>query len=98
MPTMSVKGNSCGHCVSAVTKAVAAVPGAVEVAVDLQKGEASWKDADPGKPADVEAIRRAVRELRDAGAITLVEAARPGRHARYRVCPTPVDNAVDNEG
>ena len=63
MPTISVKGMSCGHCAGAVTKAVAAVPGAVEVVVDLQKGEASWKDADPGKPADVEVIKQAVRAI-----------------------------------
>lgn len=63
MPTITVKGMSCGHCVSSVTKAVAAVPGTAEVMVDLQKGEASWKDADSGKPADVEAIKQAVRAI-----------------------------------
>ena len=57
------------------------------------------RDMDARSRAAAErSIRRAVRELRDAGAITLVDAARPGRHARYRVCPTPVDNTVDNEG
>ena len=58
-----VQGMSCGHCVNAVTKAVTAVPGTAEVVVDLQKGEASWKDVDPGKPVDVEAIKRAVRAI-----------------------------------
>ncbi len=63
MPTISVKGMSCGHCVSAVTKAVSAVPGTSEVVVDLQKGEAAWKDADPAAPASPEEVKAAVRVI-----------------------------------
>ncbi len=35
---LEVSGMTCGHCVSAVSRAVKAVPGAVEVAVDLRGG------------------------------------------------------------
>lgn len=63
MPTISVKGMSCGHCSSAVTKAVAGVPGTAAVVVDLQKGEASWQDADPAAPASMEAVRQAIRTV-----------------------------------
>ncbi len=63
MPTISVKGMTCQHCRSAVTKAVTGVPGTAEVSVDLQKAEASWKDADPAKPASVEEVKKAIRAI-----------------------------------
>ena len=63
MPTISVKGMSCEHCRSAVTKAVSGVPGTSDVTVDLQKAEASWKDANPAAPASVEAVKQAVRAI-----------------------------------
>ncbi|MDR1131227.1 MAG: copper ion binding protein [Oscillospiraceae bacterium] len=33
---LSVDGMSCDHCVKAITKAVAALPGVADVAVDLK--------------------------------------------------------------
>ena len=38
MLNLKVSGMTCGHCVSAVSRAVKAVPGAEEVEVDLRGG------------------------------------------------------------
>ena len=38
MLTLKVAGMTCGHCTAAVGKAVAAVPGAGEVSIDLAAG------------------------------------------------------------
>lgn len=38
--TLKIAGMTCGHCVARVTKALKAVPGVQEAAVDLQKAEA----------------------------------------------------------
>ena len=46
--TLKVQGMSCEHCVKAVTKAVADLPGTAQVKVDLKAGTASF-DFDPGK-------------------------------------------------
>ena len=54
---LKVLGMTCGHCASAVTKAVKAVPAVQDVSVDLQAGEVSVK----GEP-DREAVRRAIVE------------------------------------
>jgi copper chaperone len=40
MMKIKIGGMSCNHCVQAVTKAIAALPGVTEVKVDLQSGEA----------------------------------------------------------
>ena len=57
MLNLKVSGMTCGHCVSAVKRAVRAVPGAGEVAVDLARGEVSVDgDPDPG------AVRAAITE------------------------------------
>ncbi|MDO3638744.1 cation transporter [Mycolicibacterium arseniciresistens] len=36
--TLNVRGMSCGHCVAAITSAVAPLPGVTDVAVDLEQG------------------------------------------------------------
>ncbi|MCV7172225.1 heavy-metal-associated domain-containing protein [Mycobacterium manitobense] len=36
--TLNVRGMSCGHCVAAITSAVAPLPGVTDVAVDLEHG------------------------------------------------------------
>ena len=57
MLSMKVSGMTCGHCVSAVTKAVKAVPGADDVSVDLKNGHVTVTgNPDPG------AVRRAIFE------------------------------------
>ena len=57
MLSMTVSGMTCAHCVSAVTKAVKAVPGADEVKVDLDGGQVSVT----GEP-DPRAVREAITE------------------------------------
>ncbi len=36
--TYNVEGMTCGHCVSAVTSEVEAIPGVSEVSIDLESG------------------------------------------------------------
>ena len=63
MPTVAVKGMSCEHCKKSVTEAVANVKGVSAVQVDLQKGQASWTDADPASPAVLEDVKKAIRAI-----------------------------------
>jgi len=39
---LKVEGMSCGHCVKAVTGAVSALPGLVDVKTDLEAGTVSF--------------------------------------------------------
>lgn len=48
---------TCGHCVSAVSRAVRAVPDVEDVTVDLERGEVAVK----GNP-DARAVRDAITE------------------------------------
>lgn len=57
MLNLKVSGMTCGHCVSAVGKAVRAVPGAEDVAVDLAQGEVRV-----GGNPDPDAVRAAIAE------------------------------------
>ena len=57
MLDLTVTGMTCGHCVRAVTNAVRAVPGAREVAVDLDHGRV--RVAGEPNPA---AVRAAIRD------------------------------------
>lgn len=45
--TIKIKGMSCGHCVMAVTKALAGVAGVKNVQVSLEKGEATFEEENP---------------------------------------------------
>jgi copper chaperone len=45
--TIKIKGMSCGHCVMAVTKALAGLPGVKNVQVSLEKGEATFDEETP---------------------------------------------------
>jgi len=47
MPTIKVKGMSCQHCVASVTKALSEISGVTEVRVNLEKGEATFKEKEP---------------------------------------------------
>lgn len=63
-----VRGMSCGHCQAAVDKALRAVPGVVEVSVDL-KGEAAtvaWRDGETSLGQIIETIRDVGYETDDA--------------------------------
>lgn len=57
MLRLRVSGMTCGHCVSAVTKAVEAIPSVEDVAVDLERGEVTVR----GTP-DERAVRQAIAE------------------------------------
>ena len=65
MLRLKVSGMSCGHCVSAVTKAVRAVPAVETVAVDLEHGEVTVRGT-PDERAVREAIAEAGYEVRAA--------------------------------
>ncbi|HQU16275.1 MAG: hypothetical protein B7Z66_00175 [Chromatiales bacterium 21-64-14] len=53
--TLKVSGMTCGHCVSAVTKALKGVPGVESADVSLEKKQAVVKGS-----ADAQALVRAV--------------------------------------
>jgi copper chaperone len=53
MPSVTVKGMTCNHCVQSVTKAVSSIPGTCDVKVDLLSGKASYDETEAVDPADV---------------------------------------------
>ena len=55
----TVSGMTCGHCVSAVTEEVTAVPGVTDVDVDLASGRLTVTS---DSPVDDDAVRAAVDE------------------------------------
>jgi copper chaperone len=57
--TYTVVGMTCGHCVSAVTEEVTAVPGVTAVDVDLDSGRLTVTSE---APVDDHAVRAAVDE------------------------------------
>ena len=57
--TYQVQGMTCGHCVSAVSAEVGALPGVSDVAVDLAAGQVSVTSE---QPLDIDAVRAAVDE------------------------------------
>ena len=57
--TYTVTGMTCGHCVSAVTEEVTAVPGVTAVDVDLASGRLTVTS---DSPVDDDAVRAAVDE------------------------------------
>ena len=59
MPEITVKGMSCGHCVAAMTKAMASLPGVSQVAVDLGSGRVSYECAAPIPREDLDRVVKA---------------------------------------
>lgn len=59
MTTIKIKGMSCGHCVTAVTKALKEVGAIKNVSVDLKKGEATFDEAGP---VDMDTIREKIKK------------------------------------
>ena len=58
--TWTVQGMTCGHCVSAVTEEISAIPGVSDVAVDLATGLVTvTADADPSTDAVAAAVDEA---------------------------------------
>ncbi|MGY1708578.1 heavy-metal-associated domain-containing protein [Geodermatophilus sp. SYSU D00758] len=58
----TVTGMTCGHCVSAVTAELGALPGVTDVAVDLVPGGDSTATVTSAAPLDADAVRAAVDE------------------------------------
>ena len=57
MTTIKIKGMSCRHCVAAVTKALSDIEGIRDLRVDLEKGEAAFRE---DKPVDRILIRERI--------------------------------------
>ena len=60
MPTITVKGMSCQHCVASVTKALNDIEGISDVAVSLDKGSATFSEKTPVAP---EIIKKAIAAI-----------------------------------
>ncbi|MEV1329819.1 cation transporter [Micromonospora costi] len=57
--TYQVQGMTCGHCVSAVSAEVGAIPGVNDVQVDLASGQVTVTSENP---LDTASVRAAVDE------------------------------------
>ncbi|WP_437778142.1 CopZ family metallochaperone [Sorangium sp. So ce1097] len=67
MRRLTIEGMTCGHCVQAVSKALAKVPGVARVSeVSLERAEAVVEGSATAE-ALVAAVREAGYEARDAG-------------------------------
>lgn len=63
--TYGVTGMTCGHCASAVTEEVQAIPGVVGVSVDLVAGGTSTLSVAADGPITDEAVAAALDEAGD---------------------------------
>jgi len=63
MPSITVKGMTCNHCLMSVTKALEAIPGVTKVKVDLLSGRASFEEAGPGAPVDLAVVKKAIEKI-----------------------------------
>ncbi len=57
MTTIKISGMSCGHCTSAVSKALNTIDGISDVEVNLEKKEASFNET---KPVNTDTIKTAI--------------------------------------
>lgn len=57
--TLHIDGMSCGHCLNAVNRALAGVPGLEVVAVTLGRAEVRYDPAQADQARIVEAVTRA---------------------------------------
>ena len=60
--TITVSGMTCGHCVSAVSRELSALPGVTGVEVDLHAGADSPVTVTSNAVLDPTAVREAVEE------------------------------------
>ena len=60
MPTITIKGMNCQHCVSSVTKALNEIDGITGVKVDLDSKTATYKEE---KPVDAETVKKAISAI-----------------------------------
>jgi copper chaperone len=59
MPKIVVKGMSCKHCVDSVTKALTAIDGIENVAVNLENGDVVYTES---KPVDLAMVREVIKQ------------------------------------
>ena len=60
MPTVTVNGMSCQHCVASVTKALEAIDGITDVKVDLASKTATYTEE---KPVDPQTVKNAIAAI-----------------------------------
>ena len=64
MGSVKIKGMNCQHCVMAVTKALNEIEGLSDIEVSLDKGEATFKEAQPVNPELIkEKVKKAGYEV-----------------------------------
>jgi copper chaperone CopZ len=63
--TFAVTGMTCGHCVTAVTEELSALPGVTEVSVDLVAGGTSTVTLTSDTPIDLDRVAAALDEAGD---------------------------------
>ncbi len=63
MPSVKIKGMSCGHCVASATQALQKLPGLTDVQVSLDKGEATWSDAPGQESTKKEIVINAIKAI-----------------------------------
>lgn len=77
-----IEGMSCGHCVRAVSEALAQIPGLAASRVEV--GRAVVDTADPDR------VRMAVAAIREAGFEASADAVRPPTPGGCRCCNSEV--------
>lgn len=60
MPTITISGMSCQHCVASVAKALSEIKGVTDVSVDLEKKEASYAES---TPVNIGEIKEAIAKI-----------------------------------
>lgn len=60
MPTITITGMRCGHCVGAVTEALNKIPGVSNASVNLEKNQATYDASPEVRP---ETIRDAIKAI-----------------------------------
>lgn len=60
MPSITITGMSCQHCVASATKALQAIDGIDTVSVSLEEKKATYTEK---KPVDVETIKKAIKAI-----------------------------------
>ena len=60
MSTIKVKGMSCQHCVGSVTKTLSDIEGITDVQVNLEKGEATYREQ---RPVAEQTIKDAITKI-----------------------------------
>jgi len=59
MPVIEIRGMTCGHCAAAVRRALEALDGVSDVAVDLECGTATYREA---APVSEDVVKGAIEE------------------------------------